>query len=390
MTSGMVEWIGGWRVARLAYLLAILVALASLPHASCGAKKSALSTKIKQAKKIRADIDRYRYKIRVKEQEKRSVIGRLSEIESRLVEAQDSLTRNKIRLLDAQADLKATIERLERTRKQLARRRALFGRRIVDIYEGEDLNYVNVVLGATDMWTFLTRAYYLQRILDSDTTLIRQIRADEEAIERDKARQQKRVGEIQGLQVRLEAERNQVASLAEDKRSQLAAIENSKELMEQALDALLAKSQEIEDQIRAIQNTPRGQARYARAFRGGLRMPVGGRITSRFGYRVHPITGVYKLHTGVDIACPTGSSICAAADGVVILAGWMGAYGYAVVIDHGGGVSTLYGHNSRLLVGVGDKVKQGQTIARAGSTGYSTGPHCHFEKRVNGTPVNPL
>ena len=390
MTSGMVEWIGGWRVARLACLLAILVALASLPHASCGAKKSALSTKIKQAKKIRADIDRYRHKIRVKEQEKRSVIGRLSEIESRLVEAQDSLTRNKIRLLDAQADLKATIERLERTRKQLARRRALFGRRIVDIYEGEDLNYVNVVLGATDMWTFLTRAYYLQRILDSDTTLIKQIRADEEAIERDKARQQKRVGEIQGLQVRLEAERNQVASLAEDKRSQLAAIENSKELMEQALDALLAKSQEIEDQIRAIQNTPRGQARYARAFRGGLRMPVGGRITSRFGYRVHPITGVYKLHTGVDIACPTGSSICAAADGVVILAGWMGAYGYAVVIDHGGGVSTLYGHNSRLLVGVGDKVKQGQTIARAGSTGYSTGPHCHFEKRVNGTPVNPL
>lgn len=390
MTSDMAERLRGWRVARLACLLAALVTLASLPYASSGAKKSTLSTKISQAKKIKADIDRYRYKIRVKEQEKRSVIGRLSEIESRLVDAQDSLTRNKIKLLDAQADLRATIERLERTRKQLARRRALFGRRIVDIYEGEDLNYVNVVLGATDMWTFLTRAYYLQRILDSDTTLIKQIKADEEAIERDKARQQKRVAEIQGLQVKLEAERNQVASLAEDKRSQLAAIENSKELMEQALDALLAKSQEIENQIRAIQNTPRGQARYAQAFKGGLRMPVSGRITSRFGYRNHPITGVYKLHTGVDIACPTGSSICAAADGVVILAGWMGAYGYAVVIDHGGGVSTLYGHNSRLLVGVGDTVKQGQTIARAGSTGYSTGPHCHFEKRVNGTPVNPL
>ncbi|NLN77221.1 MAG: M23 family metallopeptidase, partial [Armatimonadetes bacterium] len=105
--------------------------------------------------------------------------------------------------------------------------------------------------------------------------------------------------------------------------------------------------------------------------------------------RVHPITGVYKLHTGIDIPCPVGTSVRAAADGTVIIAKWMPAYGYGVVLDHGGGVQTLYGHNSRLCVSVGQNVKQGDTIAKSGNTGYSTGPHLHFEKRVNGRPVNP-
>jgi len=378
------------KTKRLIGISTALLILAALPWASLGAKTQSIEARIKQSKKLKEQIRAVKHKIQIKESEKRSVIGRLSVIESKLEAAQDKLSQNKLRLLDAQADLKATVERLERTRKQLARRRALYARRVVDIYEGEDITYLNVLLGSTNMWTFLTRAYYLQRILDSDTNLIKQIKADEAAIERDKIRQQRRVAEIQGLQARLEAERNEIAQLAEDKRLQLERIEHSKELYEQALDELLAKSQEIEEEIRRIQNTPSGRIRYARAFKGGLLMPVRGRITSRFGYRVHPITGVYKLHTGIDIACSTGTPIAAAADGVVIIAGWMGAYGYTVVIDHGGGISTLYGHNSRLLVSVGDHVKKGQIIARAGCTGYSTGPHCHFEKRVNGTPVNPL
>lgn len=106
--------------------------------------------------------------------------------------------------------------------------------------------------------------------------------------------------------------------------------------------------------------------------------------------RFHPILKKTKLHTGVDFACPSGTSVKAAASGTVIMAGWMGAYGNAVVIDHGGGVSTLYGHNSRVACRAGQEVKQGQVIAYSGSTGWSTGPHCHFEVRRNGVPVNPF
>jgi len=376
--------------ARLVCLAVLAAVLAAAAPGVLGARKSALSSKIKKAKQIKAQITAVRHKIRVKENEKRTVIGQLSLTEAKLETAQSNLARNKLRLLDAKADLSATIKRLERTRKQLARRRALLTRRVIDIYEGDDLDYLDVVLGSADMWTFLTRAYYLKRILDADTKLIADIRADEAAIERDRRRQAQRVSEIQGLQVRLVSVRNEISALAESKRRQLEAIEHSKELYERALDELLAKSQEIEEEIRRIQNTPAGRARFARAFRGGLLMPVNGPISSRFGYRVHPITGVYKLHTGVDIRCRTGTPVRAAADGVVIIAGWQGAYGYAVVIDHGGGVSTLYGHCSSLLVDVGQEVKKGQTIARSGSTGYSTGPHVHFEKRINGKPVNPL
>ncbi|MHB9038980.1 MAG: murein hydrolase activator EnvC family protein [Armatimonadota bacterium] len=373
---------------RFAAITLALMAVLALGVSAFGAKNK---TKLKSdLHSVQNKIRYYKQEIQKKEGQKRTATGQLYATQRDLVGAQTSLSTNKLKLLDAQNDLKQTIARLERTQRQLDRRETLLRGRVVDIYEGEGLDYVNVVLGAANMWSFLTRAYYLQRILDSDATLIRQIREDKVAIERDKARQAQRVGQIGSLQERLELERNKIAALADNQQQLVDGIEHSKDLMEDALNELEAKSREIEAQIWRLQHTAKGRARYARAFKGGLSMPCGGRITSGFGYRVHPITGVYKLHTGVDIGVRSGTSICAAANGEVILSGWMGAYGYAVVIDHGGGVSTLYGHNSRLLVRTGQQVSRGQIIAKSGSTGYSTGPHCHFEKRVNGTPVNPF
>lgn len=121
---------------------------------------------------------------------------------------------------------------------------------------------------------------------------------------------------------------------------------------------------------------------------GSFIWPVSGRITSRFGWRT--IFGSYSYHSGLDIGVPTGTSIKAADGGKVTYAGWRGAYGYLVVIDHLDGTETYYGHNSKLCVSAGDKVYQGQTIAKSGSSGRSTGPHCHFEVRKNGTRVNPI
>ncbi|GHV34127.1 hypothetical protein FACS18949_09610 [Clostridia bacterium] len=116
--------------------------------------------------------------------------------------------------------------------------------------------------------------------------------------------------------------------------------------------------------------------------------PYYGRLTS--GFKMRTLYGVTKMHSGIDLAGPTGSPIVASCAGTVIEAGWDGSYGYAVVIDHGHGITTMYAHNSRLLVTVGQKVKQGEQIAKLGSTGRSTGPHCHFEIRIYGKPVNPL
>jgi murein DD-endopeptidase MepM/ murein hydrolase activator NlpD len=117
---------------------------------------------------------------------------------------------------------------------------------------------------------------------------------------------------------------------------------------------------------------------------------VNATITSGFGYRIHPIFHLRRLHTGVDFDCNLGDPIRAAAPGTVIEAGWRGGYGKCVIIDHGGGIATLYAHQSTILVSIGQEVARGQVIGKVGSTGYSTGPHLHFEVRVNGSPVDPM
>ena len=123
---------------------------------------------------------------------------------------------------------------------------------------------------------------------------------------------------------------------------------------------------------------------------GQLGWPVSGEITSPYGYRTHPIWGTTIYHSGIDIGVDEGTPVHAADGGTVAWSGWMGGYGYAVVIDHGNGMSTLYGHNSELAVSEGQDVGKGQVIAYAGSTGNSTGPHVHFEVRISGDPVDPM
>ena len=152
------------------------------------------------------------------------------------------------------------------------------------------------------------------------------------------------------------------------------------------------ESEQIQDQIRELTiqaQTGSGSVEYTG---GVMTWPAPGyqTITSYFGNRLHPVLKVYKLHTGIDIAAPSGASVVAAADGTVIVSGYSGAYGNYIVIDHGGGITTLYGHHSSNLVSVGAVVNKGQNIAKVGSTGWSTGPHLHFEVSVNGTVQDPL
>ena len=167
-----------------------------------------------------------------------------------------------------------------------------------------------------------------------------------------------------------------------------------KQLTEEEL-VLQQQIEEYQNQINEIETEIRRLAvkSVSPQYVGGtMAWPVPGYtlITSPFGMRTHPITGVYKLHTGVDIGAPTGATFVAANDGLVTYAGWNTAYGNMVIIDHGGGITTLYAHGSEILVNVGDTVSQNTPVLKVGSTGYSTGPHAHFEVRINGEYVEPL
>jgi murein DD-endopeptidase MepM/ murein hydrolase activator NlpD len=168
------------------------------------------------------------------------------------------------------------------------------------------------------------------------------------------------------------------------RRHALAAAERERAADQARYRALVAESARLAEIVR------RASTGTGRVGRGGLLWPTPGPVTSPFGWRMHPIYHVMRFHPGIDIGAPTGQPIVAALAGVVVSAGPMGTYGNIVVIDHGNGFATAYAHQSRILVRAGQHVARGERIGLVGSTGASTGPHLHFETRVNGTPVNPL
>ncbi|MBC8063439.1 MAG: M23 family metallopeptidase, partial [Chlorobia bacterium] len=161
--------------------------------------------------------------------------------------------------------------------------------------------------------------------------------------------------------------------------------------LQKILNQLDSDAAVIENQIEAYLRAQRASGRpMGPAPKGRFARPCGGRVTSSFGMRFHPILKRSRLHAGVDFGAPSGSPISAANSGTVIAAQKMRGYGNVVIIDHGGGISTTYGHCSRIFVSRGQSVKRSQRIASVGATGLATGPHLHFEVRINGKPVNPM
>ena len=190
--------------------------------------------------------------------------------------------------------------------------------------------------------------------------------------------------EQRGLVSRLVASRDELAAAEREKHSTLASIQSDRSDVLAEIEDLEAQSEALAARIRAAQQQSSSSNAPVVSGSGQLSWPVSGPVTSGFGVRWG------RMHEGIDIAVGQGTPVHAAAGGTVIYAGWMEGYGNLVVIDHGNGLSTAYGHNSSLASSVGQSVAAGQVIAYSGSTGHSTGPHVHFEVRVNGAPVDPL
>ena len=295
-------------------------------------------------------------------------------------EVSDQLTKVK-------AEIDDNTVLLEETERDLAKRNVKLSKRVRDIYINGQISYIDVLFGAKDFSDFLTRMDILKRIIKHDYDLIMKVKADRQVVMDTRAKLEQDKADVEMLVANAEEKQ---AVMLEKKREQQVLLDKAqydKEVSEQAYEEIMAASQEITNMIRRSQMTSSGYASVTGS--GAMIWPLDGPITSEFGWRTHPIFGTQRYHSGLDIGGDYGLPIVAAASGTVIHSGWISGYGYTVIIDHGGGITTLYGHNSSLSVDVGDVVSQGQTIALCGSTGNSTGPHCHFEVRENGEPVSP-
>ena len=316
----------------------------------------------------------------------RSVSDQLRQIQGELDSAQGEFDAINDQLEQTEDQIRSNVELSARLVKRLEAQTKTLHRRLRDIYKNGQVNYLDVLFGAKDFNDFVSRMDILKKILAYDNALIQGTRSDRAALAKAKEQLEVDRGKIVELRKLAVIKRDQVASRRQERQGVLNAATYERETAEQAYRELIETSKEIEQMIRRIQSGEKNVG----GSTGTMLWPAEGEITSPFGWRTHPIFGTQRLHTGIDIGADYGDTVRAADGGVVIHSDWMGGYGNAVIIDHGNGISTLYAHNSQLLVSEGQSVAKGQAISRVGSTGYSTGPHLHFEVRQNGSPVNPL
>lgn len=257
--------------------------------------------------------------------------------------------------------------------------------RLRTMYKKGTSGYIEVILNSEDLMDALTRVDMIQVIVQSDVDLLKNIAEQKKQVEVIQATLEEEKTEVVSIQNNVLAKKGQVEVASQSKESYMSSLEKDIKQIQYMESKMEAQSEQIEKDILALQR----DVEYAG---GEMLWPLPGnyRITSQYGKRSDPITGVWTSHGGTDIAGPYGTSIVSANDGVVIFAGWHYSYGNYVIVDHGGGISTLYGHASKLVVSAGQTVSRGQKIAQCGSTGYSTGNHLHFEVRINGVRTDPM
>lgn len=311
-------------------------------------------------------------------------------------EVQLSATKQKLDLVAA-ALVKTQLQKdivsksLVKTKQKFEKEQNEFEKRLVQIYKYGPLRQWEVLLGAADFWDLLTRVRFLRSIIVSDMDLLQRIDTTKKKIAKQENLLQKKVKKETLLKNEVSEKKQEYAVQFNQKSELLKKTRTEKEAYEQYLAELEQTSNEIASWLRKIEAEQRSKPKhYTYSFKGKWLRPVSGKITSPYGYRRHPIFKISKLHTGVDFSAKYGTPIHAAAGGYVYYSGWWGGYGNVVILDHGGGIATVYAHCSGFAVSKGQSVQPGQVIAYVGSTGLSTGPHLHFEVRRNGTPVNPL
>jgi len=324
-----------------------------------------------------------------------SYIKQVNQVEGNLIKALAELDDVSTKLADKKKEVdKITIElvikgkELADLEKELTEKTRLLNGRVAEIYKKKNYNLIELLF-ETDSFLKLFSKFKLMNLLaKQDLEIMQDIKFKrdstiniKENIAELKSREKSEKEKLEKLESDAEQKKKEIESIYTEKKSLLSQTRANKNALIAMEKQLEAKEAEITKKLEAL--------RYGNA-PGKLTFPTKGILTSGFGNRISPISGTMRFHAGIDIGSDSGTPVVAAAGGEVVQAGYMGGYGYAVIIYHGGGFSTVYGHLSKFAVSTGQKVQRNQIIGYVGSTGYATGPHLHFEVRVNGALQNPF
>lgn len=368
---------------KIKYLFILLLIISTLDGAF---GKDTLTQKQEELKNIKRQLEVQKTLIEKTKSKERNLVREINTIDQEIEITSnriDELERhlNKILVLKKEAE-----RRLNIAEKNLKASRNRLGEKLFLIYRYGNAEYLELLLGASDPYDFLTRYRFLSQLAKEDALLIRSIQDEMANVDRWRKELNEKERDVKATREELLSKQKFLADKKEERNRLLAQTISERAAYERALKELEESSKALEALIRRLQQTTQGPG-----LSGTLYWPTTNRlITSTFGHRIHPIWGIRMFHSGIDISGSYGDPIYAVNDGRVIYSGWQSGYGKVIIIDHGNGMSTLYAHCSVLLVGEGEQVKKGQLIGKIGSTGWSTGPHLHFEIRKNGTPTNPL
>lgn len=321
----------------------------------------------------------------------------LDKAESSLREVRVSLSGTEFELAATQRRLAASYEAITQTRRSIDEGRGDAQHWVRDQYMRQAEGNLMTTLISTEQVSDVGRAVYiLEQVAERSTASIDRFEALGLEEERQKARIEEHERELLSIRQTLSIDEARQADLAAESEEHAAAVRRELGTQQSLLDDLEELIDDFETEIEGLDAEQKRLEKLIRESSGSggtspgqLVRPVPGQITSAFGPRLHPILGYTRMHTGVDMTAPLGQSIQAGAAGRVVIASTYGGYGLTVIIDHGGGMTTLYAHQSRVLVAAGEQVDAGEVIGEAGSSGLATGPHLHFEVRLSGTPVDP-
>jgi len=326
-------------------------------------------------------------KLKAVREKEASALNSLFKVNKNLKDASKDLNNAKVDIYENQKKIKILRETISESESRVRDKSQRLKERIAEAYKsGRNLGLLEIIFSSSSVTDLLKRSYYLEKIIGTDVALISDIRKD--MVEREKAKTelQGSLADMQTLAERIEERKGQIQRQAEEKKTIYQSLHERRKEYEKRVAELEKSSRQFESLILKAEKNKR----FIIAGTGQMMWPAPGRVLSGFGYRRNPMWGGSQYHTGIDIGASYGEPVRSADNGEVIFSGWWDGYGKAVVLDHGGGVSTVYGHMSRIYVEAGQKMEKGQVIGLVGSTGFSTGPHLHFEVRRNGKPVDPM